>query len=76
MEPVKNSYLVDVSFKSTDKQLATKIPETMQKEYLKLAMTTRQQSYDMLRNWLDKELTRLGKKLENSEKIGLHAWPK
>ncbi len=68
VEPVKNSYLVDVSFKSTDKQLATKIPETMQKEYLKLAMVTRQQSYDMLRNWLDKELTRLGKKLENSEK--------
>jgi polysaccharide biosynthesis transport protein len=68
VEPVKNSFLVDVSFKSTDKQLAMKIPETIQKEYLRLAMTTRQQSYDMLRDWLDKELTRLGNKLEHSEK--------
>jgi polysaccharide biosynthesis transport protein len=68
VEPLKNSYLVDISYKSTDKQLAQKIPEAMQKEYLKLAMTTRQQSYTMLREWLDKELTNLGKKLQISEK--------
>ncbi|MEN6440744.1 MAG: polysaccharide biosynthesis tyrosine autokinase [Syntrophobacter sp.] len=30
-------------------------------------MTTRQQSYEMIREWLDGELTRLGKKLEVSE---------
>jgi capsular exopolysaccharide synthesis family protein len=68
VEPVKNSYLVNISYKSTDKQLAQKVPGAMQKEYLKLAMTTRQQSYAMLREWLDNELTRLGNKLELSEK--------
>jgi polysaccharide biosynthesis transport protein len=68
VDPVKNSYLVDVSYKSTDKQLAQKIPEAMQKEYLKLAMTNRQQSYAMLREWLDNELTHLGNKLQVSEK--------
>lgn len=68
VEPVKSSFLVNISFKSTDKELSQKIPATVQKEYLKLAMTTRQQSYDMLREWLDKELTRLGKKLEQSER--------
>lgn len=68
VEPVKNSYLVGISFKSTDKQLAQKIPQAMQKEYLKLSMTTRQQSYAMLREWLDNELTRLARKLELSEK--------
>ena len=68
VEPVKNSYLVNISYKSTDKQLAQKIPEILQKEYLKLSMTTRQQSYAMLREWLDNELTRLGTKLELSEK--------
>lgn len=65
--PAKKSFLIDVSFKSTDRELAKKIPETIQTEYLKLAMTTRQQSYTMIREWLDQELTRLGKKLEISE---------
>jgi capsular exopolysaccharide synthesis family protein len=77
VEPVKNSYLVDISYKSTDKNLAMKIPETIQKEYLKLAMTTRQQSYTMLREWLENELTRLGRKLENSERnVYLHGQQK
>jgi capsular exopolysaccharide synthesis family protein len=67
VEPVKNSYLVDISYKSTDKHLAHRIIEAIQKEYLKLSMATRQQSYSLLREWLDKELTRLGKKLEISE---------
>lgn len=67
VEPVKNSYLVDVSYKSTDKKLAYEVAATIQKEYLKLSMSTRQQSYAMLREWLDKELTRLGKNLEISE---------
>jgi polysaccharide biosynthesis transport protein len=68
VEPVKNSYLVDISYKSTDKQLAQKVPEVLQKEFLKLSMTTRQQSYSMLREWLDNELMRLGNKLELSER--------
>lgn len=68
VEPVKNSYLVNVSFKSTDKKLAQKLPEAIQGEYLKLSMTTRQQSYTLLRQWLEDELTRLGKKLEISER--------
>lgn len=65
--PAKKSFLFDVSFKSTDKELAKKVPEAIQAEYLKLAMTTRQQSYIMIREWLTQELTRLGKKLESSE---------
>jgi capsular exopolysaccharide synthesis family protein len=77
VDPVKNSFLVDISFKSTDKNLAMKVPETMQKEYLKLAMTTRQQSYTMLREWLENELTRLGRKLEDSERsVYLHGQQK
>jgi polysaccharide biosynthesis transport protein len=67
VDPIRNSFLVNVSFQSTDKVLAQKIPDTIQKEYLKLAMTTRQQSYAMLREWLDNMLVSLGKKLEFSE---------
>lgn len=65
--PAKKSFLVDVSFRSTDRELAKRVPEAIQSEYLKLAMSTRQQSYTLIREWLDQELTRLGKKLESSE---------
>ncbi|MBM4293295.1 MAG: polysaccharide biosynthesis tyrosine autokinase [Deltaproteobacteria bacterium] len=68
VEPTKNSFLVDVSYKSTDKNLAWKVTEVIPKEYLKLAMVAREQSYTTLREWLDKELVRLGRKLEDSEK--------
>ena len=67
VSPVRNSYLVDVIYHSKDKALAQKIPETIQKEYIELCMKTRQQSFAMLRDWLDEELVRLGKKLETSE---------
>jgi succinoglycan biosynthesis transport protein ExoP len=68
VDPVKNSFLVNVSFKSTDKNLAWKVVEEIPKEYLRLSMTTREQSYSTLRHWLDSELTRLGQKLEDSER--------
>jgi capsular exopolysaccharide synthesis family protein len=68
VEPIKNSFLVDVSYRSTDKNLAWKVTEALPKEYLKLSMNTREQSYTTLREWLDKELVRLGQKLQDSER--------
>ena len=68
VEPVKNSFLVDISYRSTDKNLAWKVMEAIPKEYLKMSMTTREQSYTTLRDWLNGELTRLGRKLEDSER--------
>lgn len=68
VEPVKNSFLVNISYKSTDQNLAWKVAETIPKEYLKLCMATREQSYSTLRDWLAHELTRQGKKLEESER--------
>lgn len=68
VDPVKNSFLVNISYTSTDKNLAWKIMEVLPKEYLKLSMVTREMSYTTLREWLDQELERLGKKLQDSEK--------
>jgi capsular exopolysaccharide synthesis family protein len=68
VEPVKNSFLVNLSYTSTDKNLAWKVMEVIPKEYLKLSMTTREQSYTGLREWLSKELERLGQKLQESER--------
>jgi uncharacterized protein involved in exopolysaccharide biosynthesis len=41
VSPVKNSFLVEISFQSKDKNLAYKVPEAIQREYLKLSMSTR-----------------------------------
>ena len=67
VDPVKNSFLVNISYRSPYKELAYKIPEAMQREYLRVCMETRRQSYCMIQEWLEGELLRLGKKLETSE---------
>lgn len=76
VQPVRNSYLVNVSFRSTDKALAQKVPQAIQRVYLDLCMKTRQQSFLLLRNWLDGQLVKLGDKLEMSEKKTIAAGEK
>ena len=68
VSPIGSSYLVNVIFRSTDKALAQKVPAAVQAVYLNLCMKTRQQSFMLLKEWLDKQLVKLGKKLEISEK--------
>ncbi len=71
--PVKNSYLVNILFRSTDKALAQELPASVQGVYLDLCMKTRQQSFVMIKSWLDKQLVKLGSKLEMSEKKAIAA---
>lgn len=68
VKPLKKSYLVEIFFQSTDKDLAVKVPNAAYKEYLEFAMQTRQQSYSLIREWLENELQRLANKVEASEK--------
>lgn len=65
--PVKNSYLVDISFKSADKDLAMQVPNAICREYLKFCMETRSQSYSLIREWLEIQLLQLAGKVETSE---------
>jgi capsular exopolysaccharide synthesis family protein len=44
------------------------VAEVLPKEYLKLSMTTREQSYTTLKQWLNNELDRLVHKLQDSER--------
>jgi len=66
--PVKNTYLVEVAYISADKELAQKIVNGVNREYLEFSMETRQQSYVMIRQWLDKELATLAGKVEASQR--------
>ena len=59
IKPLKKSYLVEISFKSKDKNLAQQLPNALYNEYIKFSMTTRQQSYALIKEWLERELQQL-----------------
>jgi polysaccharide biosynthesis transport protein len=66
--PVKNTFLVEVAYTSPDKELAQAIVNDLYREYLRFSMDTRQQSYVMIREWLEKELLTLAGKVETSQR--------
>ena len=74
--PVAGSYLVEVAFRSRDKMLAQKIPAAVQSVYINFSMKTRQQSFSILKEWLDDQLLTLGNKLQYSENKSIVAGQK
>jgi capsular exopolysaccharide synthesis family protein len=68
VKPKRKSYLVEVAYKSTDKKLAQDVTSAISTEYMKFAMQTRQESFAMIKKWLEGELNQLGIKVEDSEK--------
>jgi len=66
--PVKNTFLVEVAYLSPDRELARKIANAVHREYLGFSMDTRQQSYAMIREWLEGELLNLSGKVEASQR--------
>jgi succinoglycan biosynthesis transport protein ExoP len=68
INPMKKSYLVEVAYLAADKELAQNVTETIQKEYLNFSMTTRQQSYAIIKDWLDNQLQQIADKVVDSER--------
>jgi polysaccharide biosynthesis transport protein len=68
VQPVKNTFLVEVSYVSADRELARDIVNAVHREYLQFSMETRQQSYAMIRLWLQSELSTLAGKVESSQR--------
>jgi succinoglycan biosynthesis transport protein ExoP len=68
INPIKNTFLVEVAYKSPNKELAQKIVNTVYKEYLGFCMETRQQSFALINEWLDHELRKLAQKVETSQR--------
>jgi polysaccharide biosynthesis transport protein len=68
INPIKNTYLVEVAYRSANKELAQKIVNAEYMEYLRFSMETRQQSYVLIKEWLEKELQQLAQKVEISQK--------
>ena len=68
VQPVKNTFLVEVSYVSADRELARNIVNAVHREYLQFSMETRQQSFAMIRLWLESELSTLAGKVESSQR--------
>lgn len=66
VKPIKDSFLVEVSFLSSDQSLAQKVANALPREYMQLAIDTRSQSFVMVREWLEKQLEQMGQRLQAS----------
>lgn len=67
VEPVRNSQLVTISFKSRDPNLAKEVINTLSNEYIQQNFESRYQATQQATEFLKKQLTQLKSKLEQSE---------
>jgi exopolysaccharide transport family protein len=68
VNPVKDTYLVEVSFKSADQELAQKVTEVLGREYMQLAIDSRNQSFTLVKEWLENQLSQMAQKVQLSQK--------
>lgn len=68
INPIKNSFLVEVAFQSPDKSLAQKVVNTIADEYMYLSIDRRNESFALVRKWLDKQLQEMATKVQEAQK--------
>lgn len=68
IDPVRNTFLVDVSYESQDKEIAKKILDTLPNEYMYLLIDRRNESYALVRSWLNKQLDDMALKLQETQR--------
>jgi len=68
INPVKNSYLVEVAYKSPDKVMAQKVVNTIADQYMYLSIDRRDESFTLVRKWLDKQLQEMEAKVQKAQK--------
>ncbi|MBM4285792.1 MAG: polysaccharide biosynthesis tyrosine autokinase [Deltaproteobacteria bacterium] len=66
--PVRNSYLVEVSFESPDKAMAQQVINTIADAYMQLSIDRRNESFMLVRNWLNKQLQNMAAKVQEAQK--------
>ena len=68
VDPVRDSRLVDVTFRSMDAQLAATAANTLMDEYVGQNLAVKLQTSGNTLEWLQKELVKQQKKVEDSER--------
>jgi len=66
--PVRDSYLVEVSYESPDRVMAQRVVNAIGSEYMDLSIDRRNESFAMVRNWLDKQLGEMAGKVQAAQK--------
>jgi|GEM_PF-3990409 len=66
VKPLKDSFLVEVSFLSSDQSLAQKVANAIPREYMQLAIDSRSQSFVIVKEWLEKQLDQMAQRLQAS----------
>lgn len=66
--PIKDTYLVEVAFKSEDRKLAKRVTDTLAQEYMQLVIDSRTESFALVKNWLGKQLQQMADKVQASQK--------
>ncbi len=68
VNPVKDTYLVEVAYKSQDRVLAKKITDALAREYMQLVIDSRAQSFSLVKDWLGKQLEQMTQRVQASQK--------
>lgn len=68
VSPVKDTYLVEVAYKSQDRVLAKKVTDALAREYMQLVIDSRAQSFALVKDWLGKQLGQMTQKVQASQK--------
>lgn len=66
--PIKDTYLVEVAFKSQDRALAKRVTDALAREYMQLVIDSRTQSFALVKDWLGKQLQQMADKVQASQK--------
>jgi succinoglycan biosynthesis transport protein ExoP len=65
---VKDTYLMQVAFKSQDRDLAKRVVDALAREYMQLVIDSRAQSFTLVKDWLSKQLGQMTRKVQVSQK--------
>jgi succinoglycan biosynthesis transport protein ExoP len=68
IEPIRNTNLVDISYHSPDKELTKKVLDVIPNEYLYLLIDRRNESFSLVRNWLNDQLNKMAEKVQETQK--------
>jgi capsular exopolysaccharide synthesis family protein len=68
IRPLKDSYLVEISFRSSDESLAQRVTNAMAREYVQLAIDRRTESFSLVKDWLENQLHQLAGRVQDSQK--------
>ncbi|MGA8572968.1 MAG: GumC family protein [Desulfobaccales bacterium] len=68
VNPVRDTYLVEVACQSPDNAVAQKVANAIADEYMHFSIDRRNESFTLVRKWLDKQLTEMAAKVQEAQK--------